>query len=52
MPHDIALLRLTTPVTLNNNIKVATMAEEGASFLSEDCVLAGWGMTSTGEATA
>jgi len=47
MPNDIALLRLASPVTLNNNIKVATLAEEGDSFLGEECVLAGWGMTST-----
>jgi len=47
MEHDIALLRLAAPVTLNNNIKVATLAEEGQSFLGQECVLAGWGMTST-----
>ena len=50
MEHDIALLRLAAPVTLNNNIKVATLAEEGQSFLGQECVLAGWGMTSTGGA--
>jgi len=47
LENDIALLRLASPVTLNNNVKVASLAEQGASFLGEECVLAGWGMTST-----
>merc|ERR1712002_186516 len=49
MPNDIALIRLSTPAILNNNVKIASLAEEGANFLGEECVLAGWGMTSTGD---
>ena len=47
LPNDIALLRLSAPATLNNNVKIAAMAEEGDSFLGDECVLAGWGMIST-----
>jgi len=49
MPNDIALIKLSTPANLNNNVKIASLAEQGADFLGEECVLAGWGMTSTGD---
>ena len=33
MPNDIALLRLSAKATLNNNVKVAKLADGSESFL-------------------
>ena len=42
--NDIALLKLPTPVTLNN-VKIASLAEQGADFLGQKCLVSGWGVT-------
>jgi len=47
LPNDIALMRLSSKVTVNKNVQIATLSDGNLSFLGQDCVLAGWGMTST-----
>ena len=44
-PNDIALIKLSTPAKLNNNVKIASLAERRAKFLDQECVLSGWGRT-------
>ena len=46
IPNDIALIKLYTPAQLNENVKLARLADECHS--SEECVLAGWGKDSSG----
>ena len=48
LPNDIALIKLSTPATLNKDVQIASLAEKDADFLNEKCVLAGWGLNSTG----
>jgi len=43
MPNDIALLELSHAPTLNKNVQIAKVAASGSSFLSQECVLSGWG---------
>ena len=42
-PEDIGLIKLSTPVKLNNNVKIASLAEKGTSFSDQECIVAGWG---------
>ncbi|XP_005091516.2 fibrinolytic enzyme, isozyme C [Aplysia californica] len=48
IPNDIALLKLSTPAVINNNVKTAKLAPAGTSFAYTECVLAGWGKKSVG----
>ncbi|XP_005099503.1 fibrinolytic enzyme, isozyme C-like [Aplysia californica] len=48
IPNDIALIHLSSPASINRNVKVATLAGAGSSFDDTECVLAGWGLIRTG----
>lgn len=42
--HDIALIKLTKPVTTNQHVKFATLSHDADDHLDkEDCLLVGWG---------
>ena len=49
LPNDIALIKLPNLATLNKNVKIASLAEKDDDFLGGKCVVAGWGITSTGK---
>ena len=51
LPNDIALIKLSNLATLNKNVKIASLAEKDDDFLGEKCVVAGWGITSTGKSS-
>ena len=48
--NDIALIKLQNPATLNKRVKIARITEKSHG-VGEHCVLAGWGLDSTGKST-
>ncbi|XP_044141447.1 chymotrypsin-like elastase family member 1 [Bufo gargarizans] len=51
--YDIAILWLASSATLNSAVKVATLPASGATLAHNyNCVVTGWGRTSTGGALA
>ena len=49
MLNDIALIKLSTTATINKDVQIASLAEKDDDFLGGKCVVAGWGITSTGK---
>merc|ERR550519_678810 len=43
MTSDIALLELKVPAIYNDYVQPIDMAEEGADYLGQNCLLTGWG---------
>ncbi|XP_056418650.1 chymotrypsin-like elastase family member 1 [Hyla sarda] len=51
--YDIAILWLASSATLNNSVKLATLPASGATLANNyNCVVTGWGRTSTGGSLA
>ncbi|KAK6983723.1 fibrinolytic enzyme isozyme C-like isoform X2 [Biomphalaria glabrata] len=40
---DLAILTLATPAILNNNVKVAQLADDSSDFVDTPCIISGWG---------
>lgn len=50
--NDICLLRLSSPLTLNSVVAPVTLPAQGAATATgTDCVVSGWGTTSSGGST-
>ncbi|CAG5118541.1 unnamed protein product, partial [Candidula unifasciata] len=45
IPNDIGIITLSTSLTLNSNVQIATLAPRGASFAGVRCYITGWGRT-------
>ncbi|KAH9523386.1 hypothetical protein Btru_039898 [Bulinus truncatus] len=45
-PNDIAVIVLALPATLNKNVQLAKLADEGTSYANTSCIISGWGQTS------
>ncbi|CAG5118540.1 unnamed protein product [Candidula unifasciata] len=52
IPNDIGIITLSTSLTLNSNVQIATLAPRGASFAGVRCYITGWGRTVGGGATS
>ncbi|PVD31918.1 hypothetical protein C0Q70_07344 [Pomacea canaliculata] len=51
-PNDIAVLEWTSPVTMNNYVRGATLDDGSASWAGQNCELIGWGRLTGGGSTA
>ena len=49
MVHDIALLRLKTPITITAAAHEVCLPELKESFVGQDCVVTGWGILEEGQ---
>ena len=48
-PYDIALVKMATPVTLNDYINVACLPDENTVTNGQLCYVSGWGIKTSGE---
>ena len=49
LPNDIAMMKLSSPVTLNDYVRLACMPTPGQQFdLTSHCFLTGWGLIKDG----
>uniref|UniRef100_A0A2C9L242 Peptidase S1 domain-containing protein n=1 Tax=Biomphalaria glabrata TaxID=6526 RepID=A0A2C9L242_BIOGL len=46
---DLAILTLATPAILNNNVKVAQLADDSSDFVDTPCIVSGWGASNNSE---
>ncbi|XP_060567411.1 trypsin-like [Ruditapes philippinarum] len=47
-PNDVALLRLSSPISLGSGVEAISLAATGQNFDRATCTITGWGNTATG----
>ena len=49
LQNDIALIKLISPVEMNQYVKTIEMHSAGTDLDGADCTISGWGVTTVGE---